>query len=130
MKAELRSESQAEICWGRKIRGIPFFCPTYLSAILPLGREPWSPVKTSQKAVIAMDSGAKPMRKSENSHFSRILAFWPFFRWNPLQCNPFQLKQTGGFLGFPENFSGGGIWGGGGQEILILILILIGPRIL
>jgi hypothetical protein len=44
MKDELRSESQAEICWGRparrsrcgeggKIREIPFFCPTYLSAI-------------------------------------------------------------------------------------------------
>src|SRR5271157_1817193 len=65
-----------------------------------------------QKAVIALDFGAKQVRKSENSHFSRILAFSPFFRWNPLPCNPFQLKQTGAFLGFPEKFSGGGIWGG------------------
>ena len=65
----------------------------------------------AQKDVIALDFGAKQVRKSENSHFSRILAFWPFFRWNPLPYNPFQMKQTGGFLGFPEKFSGGGIWG-------------------
>jgi hypothetical protein len=65
------------------------------------------------KAVIALDFGAKQVGKSENSHFSRILAFWPFSRWNRLPCNPFQLKQTGGFPGFPEKFSGGGIWGGG-----------------
>ena len=67
-------------------------------------------------AVVALDFGAKQVRKSENSHFSRILAFWPFSRWNPLPCNPLQLKQTGGFLGFPEKFSGGGIWGGGGKH--------------
>src|SRR5271157_296510 len=66
-----------------------------------------------QKAVIVMDSGAKQVRKSENSHFSRSLGSCPFFRWNPLPCNPFQLKQSGGFLGFPEKFSGGGIWGRG-----------------
>jgi hypothetical protein len=46
MKDELRSavaeamdksESQAEICRGGKIRKSLFFCPAYLSAILPLG---------------------------------------------------------------------------------------------
>jgi hypothetical protein len=37
MKDELRRESQAEICRGGKITKSPFFCPTYLSAILPLG---------------------------------------------------------------------------------------------
>jgi hypothetical protein len=37
MKDELRSESQAEICGGRKIRKSPLFCPACLSAILPLG---------------------------------------------------------------------------------------------
>ena len=68
------------------------------------------------KAVIALDFGAKQVGKSENSHFSRILAFWLFFRWNPLPCSPFQLKQTGRFLGFPEKFSGGGIWGEGGEK--------------
>jgi hypothetical protein len=67
----------------------------------------------AQNTVIVADITAKRMRKSENSHFSRILAFWPFFRWNRLPCNPFQSKQTGGFLGFPEKFSGGGIWGEG-----------------
>ena len=65
------------------------------------------------KAVIALDFGAKQVRISENSHFSQILAVWPFSGRNPLPCNPFQLKQTGGFLGFPEKFSGGGIWGEG-----------------
>jgi hypothetical protein len=70
-----------------------------------------------QKAVIASDFGAKEVRKSENSHFPRILAFWPFFRWNLLPCNSFRLKQTGGFLGFPEKFSGGGIRGGGGPDL-------------
>ena len=69
-----------------------------------------------QKTVIALDFGAKEVRESENSHFSRILAFWPFFRWNLLPCNPFQLKQTEGFLGFPEKFSGGGIWGEGVEK--------------
>jgi hypothetical protein len=69
-----------------------------------------------RKAIIALDYGAKQVRKSANSHFSRILAFSPFFRWKPLPHNPFQLKQTGGFLGFPEKFSGGGIWGGGGEK--------------
>jgi hypothetical protein len=48
MKDELRSESQAEICGGGKIRKNPFFCPVYLSAILPLGLEPWSAIKASQ----------------------------------------------------------------------------------
>ena len=68
------------------------------------------------KAGIGVDFGAKQVRKSENSHFSRISDFWPFSRWNPLRCNPFQPKQTGGFLGFPEKFSGGGIRGGGVNE--------------
>jgi hypothetical protein len=72
------------------------------------------------KAVIALDIGDKRVRKHENSHFSRILGFWPFFGLNLLPCKPFQLKQTNGFLGFPENFSGGGI-PGGGQKIQILI---------
>jgi hypothetical protein len=36
MNDELRSEPQAEMGGGGKIRKNPFFCPTYLSAILPL----------------------------------------------------------------------------------------------
>ena len=40
-------------------------------------------------------------------------AFDRFLVWNLLPCKPFQPKQTNGFLGFPENFSGGGIPGGG-----------------
>jgi hypothetical protein len=53
------------------------------------------------------------MRKPENSHFSLILLFWAFSHCNLLPCNSFQLKQIEGFLGFPEKFSGGGIWGEG-----------------
>jgi hypothetical protein len=68
--------------------------------------------------------GAKKVRKSGNSRFSRKLAFWSFFRWNPLPCNLFQLKQTGGFLGFPEKFSGGGTWGEGGQKILFILIVI------
>jgi hypothetical protein len=48
MKEELRNESQAEISGGGKIRKIPFFCQNHFSAILPLGREPWSAVKLGQ----------------------------------------------------------------------------------
>jgi hypothetical protein len=43
-----KSASQAEICRGGKIRKSLFFCPAYLSVILPLGREPWSAVKLGQ----------------------------------------------------------------------------------
>jgi hypothetical protein len=59
--------------------------------------------------------GAIQVRKAGNSHFSRLLAFWPLFRWNLLPFNPFQLKQTVGFPGFPEKFSGGGILGEGAE---------------
>ncbi len=75
-------------------------------------------LRCARRAVIALDFGAKQVRISENSHLSRILAFWPFFRWNPLPCNSLRLKQTGGFLGFPEKFSGGGIWVEGAMERL------------
>ncbi len=47
MKDELRSESQAEMGRAGKIRQIPFFCPSYLSAILPPGREAWTAIKPS-----------------------------------------------------------------------------------
>jgi hypothetical protein len=56
------------------------------------------------------------VRNAGNSHFSRFLAFWRCFHWNLLPCSPFQLKQTVGFPGFPEKFSGGGIWGGGSMN--------------
>jgi hypothetical protein len=58
MKAELRSESQAEIWGGGKIRKSPFFRPTFLSAILPPGREPWSAVKVSQSESNQSGQGA------------------------------------------------------------------------
>ncbi|MGP8200051.1 MAG: hypothetical protein ACLQU4_11180 [Limisphaerales bacterium] len=84
----------------------------------------WSvPGDGNGKAVIILDIGDNQVRKHENSHFSRILGFWPLFGSNLLPCNPFQLKQTNGFLGFPENFSGVWYTGGEGQKILIVILI-------
>ena len=42
-----KSESQAEM-GGVGNSGKPIFCPTYLSAILPLGCEPCIAVKASQ----------------------------------------------------------------------------------
>jgi hypothetical protein len=42
MKDELKSQSQAEIWRGGKIRKSQFFRPSYFSAILLLGGEPWS----------------------------------------------------------------------------------------
>jgi hypothetical protein len=92
MNDELRSESQAEIWRGGKIRKNPFLCPAYFSAILLLSCKPWSAVKATQtgtnqsrtlrrrlvrrslcgeggsgsgcqNAIIAMDSGAKQVRK-------------------------------------------------------------------
>ncbi|MGD0813725.1 MAG: hypothetical protein ABSA83_08990 [Verrucomicrobiota bacterium] len=77
----------------------------------------WSvPGDGKGKAVIILNIGDKQLRKHENSHFSRMLGFWPLFCSNLLPCNRFQLKQTNGFLGFPENFSGGRIPGGGSKD--------------
>jgi hypothetical protein len=109
MKDELRSRAVAAAAKAR--RGAAIAITDYVKA--DLSRRS-STGERRQKAVIALDFRAKQVRKPENSHFSRILAFWPFSSWNLLPCNPFQLKQTGGFLGFPEKFSGGGIWGGEG----------------
>ncbi|MGD0812860.1 MAG: hypothetical protein ABSA83_04595 [Verrucomicrobiota bacterium] len=68
------------------------------------------------KAVIVLDIGDKQVQKHENSHYSRLLGFWQLFGSHLLPCNPFQLEQTNGFLGFPGNFSGGGIPGGGSKN--------------
>jgi hypothetical protein len=82
---------------------------------MPGGR--WSlPGDGNGKAVIILGIGGKQVQKHENSHFSRMLGFWAIFRSNLLPCNPFQLNQTNGFLGFRGNFSGGGIPGGGSKN--------------
>ena|SRR5271157_369652 len=69
-----------------------------------------------QKAVIAMDSGAKRMRISQKSSFFSEICFLPVFRCNLLPSNPLQRKQTGGILGFFENFSGVYMGGRGARK--------------
>jgi hypothetical protein len=102
MKDELRSVGTGEASAGSRRT---WSADAVSSAVLSTVAAPAKAEASVAKAE------AKQVRTSENSHFSRILAFGPFLRWKPLPCNQFPLKQTGGFLGFPEKFSGGGIWG-------------------
>jgi hypothetical protein len=66
MKDELRSESQAEIGRGGKIRKSPFFGPAHFSAILPPGLETWIPNQGLSQCVAVSRSDKYVIRAKED----------------------------------------------------------------
>jgi hypothetical protein len=93
MKDKLRSESQAEIWGGGKIRENPFFCPVYFSAIL-------SVVLMNQVEAGRPKTDGKKSEESEKRFFA-------IFQLEPSAAQYVPTKMSGGdFSDFSKNSRG------------------------
>ena len=81
-------------------------CPALLARRSPRGESAVVLEPHGRMVASAIDPGSCPVGKSGISFFSRILSVRAPFHFNQLPVNQFQLKQHGGFPGFPGNFPG------------------------
>jgi len=90
--------------------------PLVLARRRPRGESAGVLEEHGRRAASTFDPRFRPVGKSGNSCISRTLSLRATGRFNPLPGNQFQLKQPGGFPGFPGNFPG--VCMGGGVGIL------------